>query len=66
MNLNAQHDEYYYQYHQKYGAGFQVVLYDYGTFPIVESSGFYVGVGSDVQIGVDIIEVVKGMLFFKV
>ena len=34
-----------------------MVLYDYGTTPVVESMGFYIAVGSDTQIGVDIVEV---------
>ncbi|XP_072171082.1 acid-sensing ion channel 1-like [Diadema setosum] len=56
VKLNVEQDEYFFQPQVRQGVGFQVMLYDYGTEPLIESDGFAVSVGTETFIGAEIIE----------
>ncbi|XP_030842271.1 acid-sensing ion channel 2-like [Strongylocentrotus purpuratus] len=56
LNLNAAQHEYYFQPFGKIGAGFEVLLYDYGTEPLVEKGAFGVAIGMETRVGVEITE----------
>ncbi|XP_071477691.1 acid-sensing ion channel 4-like [Diadema antillarum] len=55
--LSAEQEDYFFQPQTRYGAGFQVLLYDRGTEPQVEGQGFSIGTGVQTTVGVDVVEV---------
>ncbi|XP_072171079.1 acid-sensing ion channel 2-like [Diadema setosum] len=56
LTLDARQFEYYFEPKGRGSAGFQVVLYDYGTEPSIEDSGFGIAPGEMTLAAVDVIE----------
>ncbi|XP_071484470.1 acid-sensing ion channel 1C-like [Diadema antillarum] len=56
LTLDAQQFDYFFEPKGRGSAGFQVVLYDYGTEPSIEDSGFGIAPGEMTLAAVDVIE----------
>ncbi|XP_041477438.1 acid-sensing ion channel 1-like isoform X1 [Lytechinus variegatus] len=56
LKLKASQDDYYFHPFQMITAGFQVLLYDYGTEPVIERGSFGIAVGMETHVAVDITE----------
>ncbi|XP_071484467.1 acid-sensing ion channel 1C-like [Diadema antillarum] len=54
--LDVLQTEYFFQPNMRVAAGFQVLLYDRGTEPLVSGQGFSIASGVQTNVGVDIIE----------
>lgn len=64
IRLNLEQYEYYFSPFYRVSAGFQMLVYEYGSHALIEDQGFGISPGTHTFVGIDVIEVLQKIRFF--